>query len=151
MANSIRGELDAKMQTIHAETGTPPIKGRPHVLIVDDEDMVRIVLKAVLGHGGYLVTEAVDGEDAVEQYRSASVPFDLVLMDLHMPRLNGYDALNRIRKLDPNAKAVFLSGGARDTEEQSILHLQDVAFLHKPFENRELLRVVADMVGGLPK
>jgi CheY-like chemotaxis protein len=65
-----------------------------------------------------------------------------------MPRLNGYDALNRIREVDPHAKAVFLSGGARDTEEQTIRHLQGVAFLHKPFENRELLGVVARMLDG---
>jgi len=139
------------MQTIQADPDTPPApspsEGKPRVLIVDDEYMVRAVLKAVLGYGGYLVTEAVDGEDAVEQYGKASPPFALVLMDLHMPRLNGYDALSRIRKLDPSAKAVFLSGGARDTEEQNIRYLQGAVFLHKPFENQELLRLVADMLG----
>jgi CheY-like chemotaxis protein len=139
------------MQTTLATTDTPPMafppERKPRVLIVDDEDMVRSVLKAVLGYGGYQVTEAMDGEDAVERYAKALPPFDVVLMDLHMPRLNGYDALNRIRALNPKAKAVFLSGGARDTEEQNIRHLQDVAFLHKPFENRELLEVVARMLG----
>ena len=139
------------MHTSQAGTDTPttplPPDVKPRVLVVDDEEMVRAVLKAVLTYAGYRVTEAMDGEDAVEQYGKASPPFDLVLLDLHMPRLNGYDALTRIRKLDPKAKAVFLSGGARDSEEQSILHLQNVAFLHKPFENRELLRLVAEALG----
>ena len=140
------------MQTSQTNVTPPPNlsppQGKRRLLIVDDESMVRTVLKAVLGYGGYQVTEAVDGEDAVEQYARASPPFDLVLLDLHMPRLNGYDALNRIRQLDPQARAVFLSGGARETEEQTIRHLQGVAFLHKPFENRELLGLVAQMLEG---
>jgi CheY-like chemotaxis protein len=139
------------MQTTQAGNEAPPAVGvsarQPRVLVVDDEDMVRTVLKAVLRYGGYAVTEAVDGEDAVQQYARTSPSFDLVLLDLHMPRLNGYDALARIRNLEPNAKAVFLSGGARDAEEQTIRHLAGVAFLHKPFENRELLRLVGEMLG----
>ena len=119
---------------------------KPRVLVVDDEDMVRMVLKAVLTYGGYQVTEAVDGEDAVQKYAGSSPEFDLVLLDLHMPRLNGYEAMARIRALDPRARAVFLSGGARDSEEQGIRDMTGVAFLNKPFENQELLRLVAEVL-----
>jgi CheY-like chemotaxis protein len=66
-------------------------------------------------------------------------------MDLHMPRLNGYDALIRIREINPEAKAVMLSGGVQDPED-GIGQMEKVAFLHKPFENQELVRLVRQML-----
>ena len=139
------------MHTTNNRTETPAsdslaMPKKPLILVVDDEEMVRMVLKAVLTYGGYQVAEAVDGEDAVQKYARTSPTFDLVLLDLHMPRLNGYEAITRIRALDPRARAIFLSGGARDSEEQGIRGLSGVAFLHKPFENQELLRLVAEVL-----
>jgi CheY-like chemotaxis protein len=115
--------------------------GRERILVVDDEELVRLVTKAVLAYRGYQIEEAEDGEDAVRKYARSTAPFDLVLMDMHMPRLNGHDALRRIREINPRAKAVILSGGVHEPEEY-IGDEERVAFLHKPFENQELLRVV---------
>jgi CheY-like chemotaxis protein len=113
--------------------------------VVDDEELVRLVTKAVLAYRGYQVTEAGDGKEAVEKYAAAAGAFDLVLMDLHMPRLNGFEALKRIRELNPRAKAIVLSGGVHEPEDRPGL-LDNVAFLHKPFENQELLRQVRRML-----
>jgi len=136
--------LDATKQTPADEI--TPVDSRPRILVVDDEEMVRLVIKTLLGYRGYCVAEAVDGEDAVARYANTAPPFDLVLLDLHMPRLNGYDAVVRIRELNPCAKAIFMSGGARDSEEQGIRDLPGVRFLHKPFDNQELLRLVAEVL-----
>jgi signal transduction histidine kinase len=124
---------------------TKATEGKERILVVDDEELVRMVTKAVLAYRGYQISEAEDGEDAVEKYSKAQPPFDLVLMDLHMPRLNGYDALIRIREINPEAKAVMLSGGVQDPEE-GIGQMEKVAFLHKPFENQELVRLVRQML-----
>jgi PAS domain S-box-containing protein len=121
------------------------MEGKERILVVDDEELVRLVTKAVLAYRGYQIVEAEDGEDAVQKYERAPVPFDLVLMDMHMPRLNGHEALCRIREINPRAKAVILSGGVHEPEEY-IGHEKHVAFLHKPFENQELLRVVRRML-----
>jgi len=120
-------------------------EGKERILVVDDEELVRMVTKAVLAYRGYQVSEAEDGEDAVEKYARSPGAFDLVLMDLHMPRLNGYDALIRIREINPKAKAIMLSGGVQDPEE-GIGQMEKVAFLHKPFENQELVRLVRQML-----
>lgn len=117
------------------------MEGRERILVVDDEELVRLVTKAVLAYRGYQIVEAEDGEDAVQKYAKSAMPFDLVLMDMHMPRLNGHAALRRIREINPRAKAVILSGGVHEPEEYTG-HEERVAFLHKPFENQELLRVV---------
>jgi len=121
------------------------MEGKERILIVDDEELVRMVTKAVLAYRGYQMVEAEDGEDALQKYSAAPGSFDLVLMDMHMPKLNGYDALLRIRELNPNAKAIVLSGGVHDPDE-SFGQMPGVAFLHKPFENQELIRLVRQML-----
>ena len=121
-------------------------EGRERLLVVDDEELVRMVIKAVLSYRGYQVSDAEDGQDAVEKYRAASPPFDLVLMDMHMPRLNGHDAIMRIREINPRVKAVLLSGGLQDGASDSATSLPGVAFLHKPFENQELVRLVRELL-----
>jgi signal transduction histidine kinase len=120
-------------------------EGTERILVVDDEELVRLVTKAVLAYRGYRIVEAEDGEDALRKYSSGPGSFDLVLMDMHMPKLNGFDALLRIRELNPKARAIVLSGGVHDPEE-NFGQMPGVAFLHKPFENQELLQLVRRML-----
>jgi PAS domain S-box-containing protein len=120
-------------------------EGKERVLVVDDEDLVRLVTKAVLSYRGYQVLEAEDGQDAVEKYHAAGGSIDLILMDMHMPRMNGYDALQKLRQMGAQTPAIMLSGGVHDAEAE-LSELQGVAFLHKPFENQELLRLVRRML-----
>ena len=124
-------------------------EGRERILVVDDEELVRMVTKAVLAYRGYQVTEAEDGEDAVEKYTMSATPFDLILMDLHMPRLNGYDALLKIRQQFPSARAILLSGGVHEPDSM-FGNLEGVAFLQKPFENQELVLLVRRMLDSSP-
>jgi len=119
-------------------TPTPTQTRRERILLADDEEMVRKAVRLILAGRGYQITEAVDGEDAVEKYIQASPPFDLVLLDLDMPRLNGFDALERIRNHHSGARAILLSGGAHGLE------LNAVTFLQKPFDNEELIRRVRE-------
>ena len=121
------------------------MEGKERILVVDDEELVRLVTKAVLAYRGYQMVEAEDGEDAVQKYSAAPGSFDLVLMDMHMPKLNGYDALLRIRELNPKARAIVLSGGVHDPDE-NFGQMTGVAFLHKPVENQELLCLVRQML-----
>lgn len=123
---------------------TSAAEGRERILVVDDEEMVRMVIKAVLAYRGYEVTEAQDGGEAVTLYESNPGGFDLVLLDLHMPKINGHEALLRIRKINPKVKAVMLSGGVQEADSE----LDPVTFLQKPFENQELLRVVRQLLDG---
>ena len=121
------------------------MEGKERILVVDDEELVRLVTKAVLAYRGYQIVEAEDGEDAVRKYSAAPASFGLVLMDMHMPRLNGHDALRRIREINPKAKAIILSGGVHDPDE-GISQMERVGFLHKPYENQELLGLVRRML-----
>ncbi|MBK8001176.1 MAG: response regulator [Verrucomicrobia bacterium] len=127
---------------------TNALEGKEQILVVDDEELVRMVTKAVLAYRGYRVIEAVDGEDAVAKYSADSANIGLVLMDLHMPKLNGHEALVRIREINPGVRAILLSGGLQEADGR-LAEMEHVAFLQKPFENQELLRVVRQLLDSI--
>jgi len=113
-------------------TGAPP-----RILVADDDDDAREALAMIL-QPEYDVTPVGDGETAVERVR-AEHP-DLVLMDLFMPRLDGLQALERIRS-DPataDIPVIFVSAGADDAVKARTFELGAVDYLQKPFSDREL-------------
>ncbi|MDB6054971.1 MAG: domain S-box, partial [Verrucomicrobiales bacterium] len=122
------------------------LDGKERILIVDDEEFVRLVTRAVLGYRGYTMVEAVDGAEGVEKYKNAEIPFDLVLMDLHLPKMNGWDALAQIKQFDPKAKVIMLSGGSAAGFDEKGQELGASGFLEKPFENINLLKMVRKLL-----
>lgn len=134
----------------HVETRSAPapvaetksLEGTETILLVDDEELVRLVARAVLSFRGYNIVEAVNGEDAVAKYEASPEKFELVLMDLHMPRMNGWDAMVKIKALNPKAKIVLLSGGATQDLPADLRERGAMAVLQKPFENIELVQMV---------
>jgi CheY-like chemotaxis protein len=119
------------------------------ILIVDDEEPVRLVIKAVLAPRGYQTVLASDGEDAVRKCAESGDPFDLVIMDLHMPRLNGSDALKQIRAGNPSQKALLLSGSLPEADSYPSPDLGGVKFLSKPFDNQGLIETVRQTLDEL--
>ncbi|WP_050428694.1 hybrid sensor histidine kinase/response regulator [Chondromyces crocatus] len=120
------------------------------VLVVDDEEAVRITLSRVLGRRGHTVAMAEDGSDAIETFRNARGNFDLVLLDISMPRKNGYEALEAIRNLRASARVVLMSGyseahlaGAGIHSERGSESTID-GFLEKPFAVEAIDRVLAE-------
>jgi len=92
---------------------------RPHILIADDEEGIRFSLCQLLRKEGYVVEEAVDGEEAVEKIRRAL--FDLVILDMRMPRKDGLTALREIKRLQPNVIVLVITAfGTRQTAHQVI-------------------------------
>ena len=118
------------------------------ILIVDDEELVRLVMRSVLHRAGFQVTEAVDGEDALRVLTQPGQSFEVVLLDHRMPRLSGPETLRRIRELAPSTKVIMLSGGIPDGELQTWIGQGDVRFLSKPFANDELIQVVQEALAG---
>ncbi len=110
---------------------------RPRVLVVDDEEDARAALSEVLSPDCAVLT-AADGEEAVELAQRERP--DLVLMDLFMPRLDGLQALQRIRA-DPamgDVPVIFVSARGDDAVKARALDLGAVDYLQKPFSEREL-------------
>jgi CheY-like chemotaxis protein len=120
----------------------PVVAGKERILVVDDEDLVRKVVRAVLAYRGYRITEATSAEEALQKYFDAPQQYDLILMDLYMPEMSGRDALLRIRRWNPSARAIMLS--ATLPEHEMAPELKGIRCLQKPFENKELVRLVRE-------
>jgi CheY-like chemotaxis protein len=123
------------------------LEGSERILLVEDDESVRMLIRAVLTYRGYEVAEAVDGEEAVNQYRKDG-PFELVIMDLHMPKVSGLQALELIQEQDPEVCAVALSGMLFDGEDPDGEATPQgfEAHLKKPFDNMELLTLVRQLL-----
>lgn len=116
------------------------LEGTEKVLVADDEDMMRGLISAVLGYRGYQIIEASDGQAALQKY---DPEFDLALVDVDMPGLDGWGVLRQIRSRHPAAKVVIMSGGGMDQTDLEKLHEFGAAgLLQKPFRNLELLQIV---------
>jgi signal transduction histidine kinase/ActR/RegA family two-component response regulator len=117
-------------------------EGHERILVVDDEDLVRLVVRAVLTFRGYQVIEASSGEEAVEKFLLAQQPIDLALLDVHMPGADGWDTLQQLRRHKSDLSAILLSGAPSNTELEKADRVGNVAFLAKPFDNHDLARLV---------
>jgi len=118
------------------------LEGNETVLVVDDEQAVREVIRAMLSFRGYRVVEAVDGMEAVDRFRAAHEGVDLVLLDIQMPRLNGWDTMEKLHELDAEIPVLLLSGGVSEAPAGRSRSSRPSAVLQKPFASAELLRAV---------
>ena len=123
-------------------TETHALDGKETILVVDDEEMVRLVIKAVLSYRGYRIVEAVDGENLIGLLEGRMDPVDLILLDVDMPRLNGWEALRRLKGMRLDAPVIMLSGGAVDSDANDARERGAAGFLAKPFKNDQLVQLV---------
>lgn len=120
------------------------------VLIADDEPNIVISLEFLLEQDGYRVLVARDGNEALEAI-GREVP-DLVLLDIMLPRLSGYDVCQRIRQNRDWAKVrvIMLTARGREVEVTKGLALGADAYVTKPFSTRDLLDQVRQLLGDAP-
>jgi CheY-like chemotaxis protein len=122
--------------------------GTETILLAEDDEMVRSFTSSVLTDSGYTVIEAVDGADAVSKFAASSATIDLLLFDLIMPKMNGKEACDEIRKVSPGIKAIFSSGYAPDTIRQKAFLENDLHLVSKPVSPRDLLRKMRGVLDG---
>lgn len=115
-----------------------------HVLVVDDEENIRLVTRATLEKQGYTVITAVDGTDALAIYAQRGREIDLVLTDMAMPHMDGMAMTRALKKMDPNARIVAMSGlmSPEQTAELGSLGIEN--YLSKPFTADLLLNTIAN-------
>lgn len=116
------------------------------VLLAEDEDAVRSLVRTLLEQHGYTVLLARDGEHALETAAAYAGRIDLVLTDVVMPRLGGRELAQRLGAVRPDIRALFMSGYTADTVLRQGIMRDGLAFLQKPFKGRHLLRAVRDVL-----
>lgn len=114
------------------------------ILVVDDEKNIRLVLDQCLSEEGYQVETAVSGEHAVEKF--AAGPFDLVLLDMKMPGMDGIEVLRRIKRTAADVPVIMVTGyGSIETAVET-MKLGAVDYLRKPFTPDEIRAAVGAVV-----
>jgi len=118
--------------------------GSGTVLVVDDEALMREVSESILEERGFQVRTAVNGQEAVELFRRDPTAYRVVLLDRTMPVMSGVQALEEIRRIEPTARVILMSGYR---ESEVLRGLEDKGlsgFLQKPFRPDDLLRKVRE-------
>jgi two-component system, cell cycle sensor histidine kinase and response regulator CckA len=130
-----------------ADTPNAAANARPAtVLLVDDENMVRAIVKSILERMGYTVLTAENGHECVEAFRKFHKDIAVVLLDLTMPVMDGRETFHQLRQIDPNVKVILSSGYSR---EEAFRHFEDISpagFLQKPYLSRPLQRAIESVI-----
>ncbi len=122
------------------------ITGDGKILLVEDEDSVRIFTKKALELSGYEVTEAYDGVSALNLIKSANDIYDLIITDVMMPEMDGPTLVKEVKKILPEQKILFISGYTENNQELDLEKQKEVHFLNKPFTLEELNLTVKKIV-----
>jgi two-component system cell cycle sensor histidine kinase/response regulator CckA len=123
------------------------LTGTGTILLVEDEDAVRMFASRALRDKGYRVMESSNGESALEFIKKSGNTIDLVVTDVVMPKMDGPSLINQIKTQNPNMKVIFISGYTEDSFRDSLTSDSTVHFLSKPFSIKELACKVKEIIG----
>jgi len=123
-----------------------PRGGTETILIAEDNEEVRVLMKNVLEEYGYSVIEAVDGEDAVNKFVADKDRIKLVAMDVIMPKKSGKEAVTEIRKTKPEVKVLFTSGYTADVIDKNGVQREGIDFISKPVTPHDLLVKIREIL-----
>jgi CheY-like chemotaxis protein len=138
--DSMNNELTKSKKITHAAVS----KGK--VLVMDDEDIIRELIRSVLVKCRYKVSLARDGIEAINRFKKAENighPFDVVILDIHVSEgMAGDEAIVKLREMDADVRAILLTG---DITHQAVAHYEKLGFkaaIIKPFTRDELLEAI---------
>ena len=120
--------------------------GTETILLVDDEEFILDLGKETLFRFGYTVLTAPDGRTALELYRKKQGQIDLVVLDMIMPGMSGRQCLEGLLRINPKAKVVISSGYSHLGPREESIKAGARGFIGKPYEMKQLLRVVRDVL-----
>jgi len=136
----------SNQENIDNMTIANPITGAGKILVMDDDDSVRLLLEEMLSHLGYEVESVPDGADAIRCYQQAKAArqdYSAVILDLTVPGgLGGKDTLDKLRQIDPAVRAIVTSGYCHDSLLPQYTALGFLGMVTKPFQLGELSKVL---------
>lgn len=116
------------------------------LLLVDDSNLARRTLRRFLEPEGHEIIEATDGLTALERYMLDRP--DLVLLDLNMPGMQGFEVLQKLRELDPQARVIVASADIQRSTHEIVQSEGSMGFIPKPFVKEQVLKSVAEVLAG---
>lgn len=126
----------------HFAGGDPYPGGTEMLLVAEDNYTVRLLTKNLLQENGYRVIEAVNGEDALQKFMEQADDIRLLLLDVILPKRNGWEVFDTVRKIRPEIRVIFMSGYAAEVFRQRAIPEEGMNLLEKPVPPGILLRTV---------
>ncbi len=114
------------------------VKGSGCILVVDDEELIRIMAKNILEYLGYEVLFAENGQEAIEVFKTNKDKIDIVLMDMVMPIMNGKESFFKLKQLDPEVKVILCSGFSQEKDITEMKNSGLKGFLKKPYHTLDI-------------
>src|ERR671920_951613 len=113
------------------------------VLLVDDEPDLNLTLKITLEENGFKVDSFTDPLSALENFKEQDGMYDLLILDIKMPEMDGFELYRQIKKIDDKVKVCFLTAGEMDYEKfgkELFPALENNCYIQKPIENETLIK-----------
>jgi len=120
------------------------IRGSGCILVIDDEEIMRVTAVELLKYLGYDAIVAADGKEGAEIYAGEHDSIDLVLLDMVMPVMNGRECFRELKRINPEVKVVISSGFVLDESLNELRSEGLAGFIKKPFQTADLSRIIAD-------
>jgi len=114
------------------------------ILVVDDEENAREGLSKILSNEGYKVEVASDGKEAIDRLKKLS--FDLVITDMRMPQMDGFEVLREIKKMDDNIGVIMITAFGEVDSYFEAMNLGAFEYINKPVKVDELKRVISKVL-----
>lgn len=130
------------------QTNQELIKHTGKVLVIDDEEVIRLTAQAILEESGYTVFSSAGGTQGIEMYKEEK--FDIVILDMSMPEMSGYETFEELKKIDPSVKVLLASGFKKDERVQTLLDKGVSGFIQKPYTAVQLSKKVAEFITKKP-
>jgi two-component system, cell cycle sensor histidine kinase and response regulator CckA len=125
-----------------------PIPGSGRILIIDDEETIRMSASSMLKHLGYQMLLAHDGQEGLQMYKTHFQSIDLVLLDMIMPRMGGLACFRELRMVNPRVKVLVSSGFAQEDELAELQNAGIMGYIQKPYYTTTLSWAVARALGS---
>ena len=139
-------EVPAEVAAANGSTAEP--RGSETVLLCEDESAIRKLLQTMLGRLGYRILVAENPREALEMARRHNGSIDLLLTDIVMPEMSGFELARAVRGNRPHMKVLFMSGYTDNRVNNSWMLEPGTPFLHKPFTGASLAQKVREALGG---
>jgi len=118
------------------------VQGKGKILVVDDEDVFREMMKDVLAYLGYDVLASENGQEGIQVYKEHQEEIDLVILDMNMPVMDGKEMFRILKKINPNVRALLATGFALDGEVQELMTEGVMGFIQKPFMIEDISKAI---------
>lgn len=125
------------------------VGGNETILLVEDEEMILDLVKGLLENRGYRILTARDGVEAVEVYRQYSDEIALVMSDMGLPKLGGFEAFLEMKKAERKPKVIFASGYLDPQTKSEMFKAGVKNFVQKPYDPGEILRSIRDVLDSI--